>query len=118
MLQPGLVGEVIEEADALSHQLDFFRIVELKPEGTRRDRSSKRGKSRPFLQDDRLEAGAGGAEGGRAADDAAADDGQLCRLGRLAHLDDQHLHRPTGRLNGNVVSNPLAQQGFADRRFH
>jgi hypothetical protein len=74
--------EVVEECHTLADQLDLLGVVELQPKGTRGDRRGKCRQRWPFFEDDRLQAGTLGEEGGGAADDPAADNDEIGALGR------------------------------------
>jgi hypothetical protein len=78
----GALLQVVEEGDAFSNEGHLIRVVELEPEGTRRDRRGERGQGGAFLENDRLETGPLGEKSGGAADDAAADDDEVGGLGR------------------------------------
>ena len=73
---------LIEEVDAFTDERHLIRVVELQPKGTSRDRRGERRQCGAFFQDDRLQAGPLGEEGGGAPDDAAADNDEVGALGR------------------------------------
>jgi hypothetical protein len=74
--------QVIEECDALTDQLDLLDVVELQPKRAGGDRRGERSQRRTLFEDDRGQAGTLGEKGGRATDDAAADDDEVGGLGR------------------------------------
>jgi hypothetical protein len=74
--------QIIKEGDALPHQLDLLRVVELEAEGARSNRRGQGRQRRTLLQDDRPESGAFGEKRRSAADNAAADDNQVGGFGR------------------------------------
>jgi hypothetical protein len=74
--------QVIEECDALTDQLDLLDVVELQPKCAGGDRRGERSQRRTLFEDNRDQAGALGKKGGRATDDAAADDDEVGGLGR------------------------------------
>ena len=78
-VQPGALLEGVEQLDALANERDLLGVVELQPERAGRCRCGERAQCRPPFEHDDLEAGPRREKGGRAADDAAADDHQVGR---------------------------------------
>jgi hypothetical protein len=74
--------QVVEELDAFSNERHLIGVVELQPKGTRGDRGGECRQRGAFLENDGFEPGSLGENGGRAADDAAADDDEIGAFGR------------------------------------
>lgn len=90
----GDLGEVQEQLDGVSDQLEFLTVVELEPERSGGRRCGERARSRAALDDDYFEPGPRGVEGGRRADDSAAYDDELRApwgLGRVGDARDLSL---------------------------
>ena len=74
--------KLVEEGDAFPNQLDFFRVVELQPEGAGRHRRGERRQRRPLLENARAKPGALRKQRGRATDDPPTDDDEVGGVGR------------------------------------
>ena len=81
-IKAGASRERLEQLDALADELDLLRVVELQAKGTGRDRRRHGRQRGATLEHDHAQPGASGEERGRAADDPATDDRDVCGGGR------------------------------------
>ncbi len=69
--------KVVEEIDAFADEGHLLRVVELETKSSRRNRRGQGCERGPLFNDNRPEAGSLSEVGGRAADDAPADDDEV-----------------------------------------